>query len=295
MNWINKLNEAAQVVPLGRGRLEVLNWSYAPHLPDNVPHRHTYFEICQVGAYGSGSFIVEGLPHRLEPFDLFLARPGVLHQIVNTAVPQMELYWVSFVWLPGVEEPVSELERWLGSFADAPRLVVPDEGEQLAALWRALRAVAGATPHPGHDKQLSGLMTALLLAIVDRGGAFKASQTAKTALPNPAARVRLAVRYIHDNLDRRLPVSEVAAQLNLSPRHLARLFADELGTSPAAYVEEARLERAQLLLQTGALPIKGVAAATGYDSVHHFSRAFSRRLGLAPGAFRERALREGSS
>lgn len=286
MDWIKRLNQRPQLITLGRGRAEILHWSYAPHLPDNRLHRHTYFEICQVGAYGRGHFFVDGQPHDLRPHDLFIARPGVVHQIVNTDVPNMELFWVSFVWLPGGDRPAGEVDTLLSSFAGSSLLVVPDEGERVSALWRALRAVGQGDERPAAEEQLGALTASLLLAIAQAGSEMAGVTAGATGADPGAAKVRLAVRYMHDNLDRRLSVSEVSSQLNLSPRHLARLFADHLGTSPAAYAEGARLAKAKTLLRHTRTPIKGVAQAVGYENVHHFSRAFSRRFGLPPGAFR---------
>ncbi len=291
MNWLSRLSEEPQVISLGSGSVAFLDWNYAPHLPDNVPHRHTFFEVCQVGAYGQGIFLVEGVPHRLEPHALFIARPGVLHQIVNTSLPRMELFWVSFSWSPG-PAPAHEVDRVLSTFAASACLVAPDTGGRLATLWGALRTVAQGDRYLGSHQQLVGLTTSLVVAIAQAG-----SDSLPTSAPKPelgdaeAARLRLALRYVHDNLDRRIPVAELAAQLNLSPRQLARLFARHLNLSPAAYIEGARLERAQSLLQNSAIPIKGVAASTGYETVHHFSRAFARRFGFPPGAFRSAHLR----
>lgn len=282
MDWTDRLNRDPQLITLGGGELELLSWNYAPHLPDNKPHRHTHFEVCQVGVYGRGSFMVAGHTHTLEPGDLFIARPGVVHQILNTAQPDMELYWASFNWLPG--RPHGELGTLLRSFADSSTLVVPDE-ERVAALWRALNVTAQGDGRVGLREQLTGLTTTLLLAIVQAGSGGAAGLREEPTDPG-AAKVRLALRYIHDNVDRRLSVAEVAAQLNLSPRHLARLFAQHLGTSPAEYAERVRLEQARMLLQTSTTPIKEVASDAGYASVHAFSRAFTRRFSCPPGAFR---------
>ena len=55
--WTEYLNNLPTRVPLGGGmEAEVLQWAYAAHLPSNVPHRHTFFEVCQVGAHGEGRF-----------------------------------------------------------------------------------------------------------------------------------------------------------------------------------------------------------------------------------------------
>jgi AraC-like DNA-binding protein len=102
-----------------------------------------------------------------------------------------------------------------------------------------------------------------------------------------ASLARIAVRYVHDNLSRPLTVPEVAAYLHLSPRHLTRLFVRFTGVPPAAYIEQARMERARSLLLRTDDPIKQVAALAGYGDVHHFTRVFSRRFGCPPGRYRE--------
>ena len=293
MDWIRRLNQGPQFIMLGGRKVEILNWSYAPHLPDNRLHRHTHFEICQVGAYGQGRFLVEGRPHDLNPWDLFIARPGITHQIINTTSPNMELFWVSFVWLPEADRPVNEIDALLSSFANSQKLVVRDEEGRISILWRALRVIVQGDLRLGTEEQLKGLMASLLLAIAQAGSELKSPQIEEpTGMEPSAAKVRLAVRYVYDNLHRRLPVSEISSQLNLSPRHLARLFARHLGVSPASYIEQARLDQAKTLLQNTSTPIKGIANTVGYESIHHFSRAFSRRFGLPPGVFREADLKD---
>jgi AraC-like DNA-binding protein/quercetin dioxygenase-like cupin family protein len=286
MDWIKRLNQGPRLVALGEAMAEVLHWSYAPHLPDNVPHRHTYFEICQVGTYGSGHFIVENRPYNIWPGDLFIARPGVVHQIVNTAQPNMELFWVSFTWTPKADVPKGEVDTLLHMFAKSPVLVVPDE--RVAALWQALRTIARESLRPGSETQITALVGLLLLTIAQAGAGPAVPLVAKPAkFEAGAAKAQLAMRYVHDNLDRHLPIPEVAAQVHLSRRHLSRLFTQFVGTSPAAYIERVRLERACTLLRQTNIPIKGIAAAVGYENVHHFTRAFSRRFGCPPGAFRQ--------
>jgi transcriptional regulator GlxA family with amidase domain len=97
---------------------------------------------------------------------------------------------------------------------------------------------------------------------------------------------RLAVRFIHDNLNRPLGVSEIANQVHTSVRHLSRLFERFTGTSPAAYLTQARLDRACGLLAHSQAPIKEIAEAVGYPDVHHFTRVFAQRLGCPPGEYR---------
>jgi transcriptional regulator GlxA family with amidase domain len=66
------------------------------------------------------------------------------------------------------------------------------------------------------------------------------------------------------------------------------VFRDEVGVTPAVYVERARVEVGQRLLETTALAIDDVATAAGFGTVETFRRAFARRTGVSPSAYRER-------
>lgn len=287
MDWTERLNRGPGRVALGRGTAELLNWAYAPHLADNRPHRHTFFEVCQVGGYGRGRFTVEGREHELGPGTVFFARPGVVHQIVNTDGPGMELFWVCFGWTPGDGSGAGEVDGLLRAFADSDVVAAPDENGRLAAQWRALQALADESIRPGSEAQAAAQITALLLTVAQCGAGPDLGPVLEPSGPDVGDRAaRLAVRFIHDNLNRALGVSEIANQVHASPRHLSRLFERFTGTSPAAYITQARLDRACGLLAHSNTPIKEIAEAVGYPDVHHFTRAFSQRLGCPPGEYR---------
>ncbi|WP_067472297.1 GlxA family transcriptional regulator [Actinomadura hibisca] len=94
--------------------------------------------------------------------------------------------------------------------------------------------------------------------------------------------------WIADNLDADLSAEALAARMRLSERHFARVFKQEMGTSPAAYVEAARVETARRLLETTDCPLTQVAAACGLGSAETLHRAFRRQLSTTPAAYRRR-------
>ena len=298
MDWQERLNRSLGRMPLGWGTVELLQWAYARHLADNRPHRHTFFEVCLVGEYGAGEFIVQDRTHRVRPGDLLVARPGVIHQIVNTGRPDMELSWVSFQWTPAPSlgcrgsastsaKPSGAVDSLLKAFADASVLVAPDEEGQVAALWWALRAIASAPPGAAYEAQYQALATALILGIAQAGVGREPLTDAKPSGPETSdIAARLAVRFIHDNLNRPLPLAEIAAQVHLSSRHLSRLLMRFTGKSPAHYITHARMDRARGLLLRSPAPIKEIGAAVGYPDVHHFTRAFTAHFGTPPGEMR---------
>ena len=68
----------------------------------------------------------------------------------------------------------------------------------------------------------------------------------------------------------------------VSPRHLDRLFAQQLGTTFLAAYRRIRLEHARQLLQQSALSISEIAFATGFSSSGHFSRCFRQDFHQTP-------------
>jgi transcriptional regulator GlxA family with amidase domain len=87
-----------------------------------------------------------------------------------------------------------------------------------------------------------------------------------------------------------LSVETLAARVFLSPRQFARAFKGEFGTTPAAFVEEARLAEANRRLSASGGPasLKALAQSVGYASEDVFRRAFERRFGTTPSAYSER-------
>ncbi|QFU92031.1 GlxA family transcriptional regulator [Amycolatopsis sp. YIM 10] len=87
-----------------------------------------------------------------------------------------------------------------------------------------------------------------------------------------------------------LSVAELAAHLNVSPRTLARRFAEQLGTSPGAWLLSRRVAEARTLLEETNLPVEAIAARVGLTSAVNLRRRFHALVGTTPGAYR-RAFR----
>ncbi|MFD8078703.1 GlxA family transcriptional regulator [Streptomyces sp. NPDC059718] len=82
-------------------------------------------------------------------------------------------------------------------------------------------------------------------------------------------------------------VGELAKHLNVSPRHLTRLFRDELSTTPARYVETVRFDMAKALLDQGHTATQ-VAALAGFPSYESMRRVFVRKMAISPAAYQRR-------
>ena len=94
--------------------------------------------------------------------------------------------------------------------------------------------------------------------------------------------------WILENLAENLTIDSLASRVSMSPRNFVRVFTRETGTTPAKYVEAARLDAARALLEQSPLRIEQVATITGFKNVLKMRRAFERGLKLTPSEYRQR-------
>ena len=80
----------------------------------------------------------------------------------------------------------------------------------------------------------------------------------------------------------------MALSSGLAARTFKRRFKTATGSTPIAYVQRVRVERAKRLLETTGDPIKGTSWAVGYADTASFRRLFKRVTGLTPGEYRLR-------
>jgi len=101
-------------------------------------------------------------------------------------------------------------------------------------------------------------------------------------------RFRDLAAWIHGHLGADLSAERLASRACLSVRQFSRAFKEEFGTTPAAFVERARMAAAHNRLSASprATNIETIARSVGYASTDVFQRAFRRRFGVAPSIYR---------
>jgi transcriptional regulator GlxA family with amidase domain len=100
--------------------------------------------------------------------------------------------------------------------------------------------------------------------------------------------------FILDHPSADLSVEKLARRVSMSPRNFARVFTREIGTTPARFINAARVETARRLLEETSDDLETVCAQSGLGSTESMRRAFLRSVGVAPGQYRERFSRHRS-
>ena len=99
-------------------------------------------------------------------------------------------------------------------------------------------------------------------------------------------RIGRALAFIHANFTGSIAVADIASHVCLGEVRFRKLFRREVGISPAAYLQRARLIHAARLLARYDLPLAEVAEQSGFSNECYFSTAFRNCFARTPGEYR---------
>ncbi|MBW4593993.1 MAG: AraC family transcriptional regulator [Brasilonema angustatum HA4187-MV1] len=100
-------------------------------------------------------------------------------------------------------------------------------------------------------------------------------------------KLRQAIEYINQNLEKDLGLAEMATAVGMSMYHFSRMFKQSTGFSPHQYVMNCRIERAKRLLSKTEQAIHQIYQQVGFQSQSHFTNVFRKFLGTTPLAYRK--------
>jgi transcriptional regulator GlxA family with amidase domain len=138
----------------------------------------------------------------------------------------------------------------------------------------------------GH--QIASITARRLVFYLRRPGGQSQFSTQLLAQETEQGRMRTLARWITAHPDHSHSVEDLAARAAMSPRNLYRFFREELGRTPAEFVEQIRLELARRLLEQSAEPISAVARKAGFGTAARMRAVFDRRLHVSPLQYRAR-------
>lgn len=95
-----------------------------------------------------------------------------------------------------------------------------------------------------------------------------------------------ARQYLEAYFRESLSLSRVAAEVQVHPVHLARVFRKYYGCTPGEYLRHLRIDFACRELSRSDTSLVGIALAAGFAHQAHFSRVFKMHTGMTPSAFR---------
>ena len=195
------------------------------------------------------------------------------------------------------------------------------DGKTVATHWKAAEALARAFPKVRVDSDsifvkdgdvytsagvTAGIDLALALVEEDLGRAvalqcarelvvfmrrpggqaqFSNTLSAQFAGSSPISQL---IAWATDNLAADLSVDAMAAQAHMSPRNFSRVFHNQVGQTPGAFVEKLRVDAVRRHLEASDLSLDAIASRCGFRSTDAMRRSFRRIVNVSPADYRRR-------
>ena len=258
----------------------------------NRVHRHSYFEPCIVIS-GSGDFEHGDDSYSLATGDLFIADPGVYHEIRSLESRDLRLYFVSF----------QIARRPSGKSDQTDGLVPPSLISRFLARHRThLSGQSDVAPLFEYVHEISTRYEAQQESASFRDASLLLIRHIMSALASSASlsagdygerQQKLRVqRTIEARLHEPFKIAELAHACGMSERTLRRRWRIWSGRSLSDEINHRRIERACQLLMLPDLTIGEIGYQVGVSSAARFSRLFRELKGLSARDYRKQVMQD---
>jgi AraC-like DNA-binding protein len=99
-------------------------------------------------------------------------------------------------------------------------------------------------------------------------------------------RIAKLLRYIRENINDNISIDVLSSLCYLTNDHMIRLFKKEMKCTPVQYINQKKMEKAQLMLIIGEKSIKDIAYGLSFDNISYFYRLFKKTTGVSPNAYK---------
>jgi AraC-like DNA-binding protein/quercetin dioxygenase-like cupin family protein len=213
------------------------------------------------------------------PGSVVMINPEVPHS-ARAGVPEGWSYATLYPSRELVAEVAAEVTTLRGTAGFAETLV---EDPETARLIHEVHRAAEECDALAADSMFRIAIARLLrrhgCRLPDRGPAVGAARTAAAAR-----------EFLLERMAEPPSLEGLARELGTSPFALLRAFRAAYGMPPHAWLTNARVRRARLLLDAGTAPADA-ALAVGFTDQPHLNRHFTRIVGVPPGAYRRERAR----
>ncbi|MCR8634029.1 AraC family transcriptional regulator [Paenibacillus radicis (ex Xue et al. 2023)] len=249
-------------------------------------HSHDSFEIYYMRA-GERFYFIKDRSYHVKRGDLVLIQPNVLHKTTESYSPNHERVLINFktAFVTRINNEIAP--DLLQIFEEGP-VLHPDARELIiieSIMDKMLREQKQGEPDAeGYIKLLLGELMLLINRHIRQTDRKSKTSEHPTTLHR---KVSDMVVFINENYREPLSLKSLAEHFHISPFYLCRIYKEVTGFTVVEYVNQVRVQEAQVLLKTTRSSVTDITEKVGFESSTHFGRIFKTLCGMSPLQYRK--------
>lgn len=94
-------------------------------------------------------------------------------------------------------------------------------------------------------------------------------------------------KYIEENLDKKLSLTDIAESIHMNKSYISRMFKEKAGENLFDYINKRKIEKAKQLIKNNELRMYEIALNVGMEDTAYFSRVFKKYEGISPSEYQK--------
>ena len=242
-------------------------------------HQRDNWEFFTVLRGKCGALLSESGPTTLQQRHLWIFPPETAHGWIGDGPNRCKIVVFHFGKVPPLIEKVARERGFLDS------TLSPAQVRRVTEIEMELRAPYGSVTEKSLLFFEKALIELSLIALADIPFAADAGD-----IDHPLQQVQACLSWYSEHMIEQPKLEQTAQAVNVSVRHLRRLFWQSRHESPQAAFTRVRLERAMGLLSLSNLKLDAIAEQCGFSSSSDFCRVFKMHHHVSPDAWRKKHL-----
>ncbi|MCH5138339.1 helix-turn-helix transcriptional regulator [Clostridiaceae bacterium UIB06] len=248
------------------------SWKYKSKTTRKLKHHELFFVTG-----GNGYITTENRGYSLKQGMLFYLKPDTQHSIESDLGDPLNFLSVhfSFVHVNYYDD------KWdLTTENNALELPVMQQFKSYYRVFYIFKKLVEtwSVKLPAYEFLCKTMLQKLLFEIYDN---LKRQNTNYST----TLKVEKIIKYLHENINKSITLTELSELVSLSPSYLSRTFKDTTGYSVIEFFNRMKIHKAEALIVIGDKKIKEISDSLGFKDEFYFSRLFKKIKGISPKEF----------
>ena len=225
---------------------------------------------------GEGWFELNGKRELVIPHQFFILPKGIAHKYGSNPTKPWTIYWMHFD---------GEKAAFFAVGFDHPIDISPNSNSRIQERLQLFEEIFNTLSKSLSMNNIYYSITSLFhfLGSMKFLGEYRQSVELTTRKKDCIDEV---IHFMHENIERKLTLDDLARQAGLSTSHLSLLFHKKTYYSPLQYLNHLRIQKACQLLDFTDMKINQISPKIGFEDSLYFTRIFKKNMGMSPSEYR---------